>query len=101
MNMIIRRQFLAPSTACGFASVVTLLIAADTADAGVRTGGRIELATRNDVNGGAKPGHWGGVKPGQSGRGGGRSRSALFHSAVASERPSGFGVVVAGQTVPG
>lgn len=53
MNMIIRRQFLAPSTACGFASVVTLLIAADTADAGVRTGVRIELATRND----SVPGH--------------------------------------------
>lgn len=62
---------------------------------------RIRLLEESGVNGGAKPGHWGGVKPGQSGRGGGRSRSALFHSAVASERPSGFGVVVAGQTVPG
>jgi len=47
MNMIIRRQFLAPSTACRFASVVAPLIAADPADAGVRTG-EVELATRND-----------------------------------------------------
>ena len=39
------------------------------------------------VNGGRNPGHWGGVKPGQSGLGGGRSRSAPFDSAVASERP--------------
>ncbi|MGO4562611.1 hypothetical protein [Rhizobiales bacterium 3FA27D7] len=48
MNMIIRRQFLAPSTACGFASVVAPLIAADPADAGVRAGEQVELATRND-----------------------------------------------------
>ena len=34
-------------------------------------------------------------------RGGGRSRSAPFDSAVASERPLGFGVAVGGQTVPG
>lgn len=53
------------------------------------------------VNGGAKAGHRGGVKAGQSGRDGGRSRRALFDSAVASERPSGFGVVVAGQAVSG
>src|SRR6202022_2184040 len=47
--------------------------------------------SKENVNGGAKPGHWGGVKPGQFGHGGGRSRSALFNSAVASERPGGFG----------
>jgi len=53
------------------------------------------------VNGGRNPGHCGGVKPGQCGRGGGRSRSAPIGSAVASERPAGLGVVVGGQTVPG
>lgn len=52
MNMIIWRQFLAPSTACRFASVLAPLIAADPADAGVRTG-EVELATRND----GVPGH--------------------------------------------
>jgi hypothetical protein len=53
------------------------------------------------VNGGRNPGHCGGVKPGQFGRWRGRSRSALFDSAVASERPVGFGRVVEAQTIPG
>src|SRR6476660_5767367 len=49
------------------------------------------------VNGGRNPGHWGGAKAGQFELGGGRSRSALFDSAVASERPVGFGRVVEAQ----
>ena len=53
------------------------------------------------VNGGRNPGHWGGAKAGQFELGGGRSRSALFDSAVASERPVGFGRVVEAQTIPG
>jgi len=46
--------------------------------------------TVEGVNAGAKPGHRGGEKAGQSRRGGGRSRSALSNCAVASERPSEF-----------
>ena len=53
------------------------------------------------VNGGRNPGHCGGAKAGQFELGGGRSRSALFDSAVASERPVGFGRVVEAQTIPG
>jgi len=53
------------------------------------------------VNGGRNPGHWGGAKAGQFELGGGRARSALFDSAVASERPVGFGRVVEAQTIPG
>src|SRR6476661_2614157 len=56
---------------------------------------------RYAVNGGRNPGHWGGAKAGQFELGGGRSRSALFDSAVASERPVGFGRVVEAQTIPG
>src|SRR6478752_4936695 len=62
--------------------------------------------TRSDcptagVNGGRNPGHCGGAKAGQFELGGGRSRSALFDSAVASKRPVGFGRVVEAQTIPG
>ncbi|WP_292618078.1 hypothetical protein [Nitrobacter sp. 62-23] len=39
------------------------------------------------VNGGAKPGHWGGVKAGQWGFGAGHSRSAL---SMAPQRASGL-----------
>lgn len=53
------------------------------------------------VNGGRNPGHWGGVKAGQSGRDRGRSRRALSNCAVASERPQGFGVTVVDQAVLG
>jgi len=53
------------------------------------------------VNGGRNPGHCVGAKAGQFELGGGRSRSALFDSAVASERPVGFGRVVEAQTIPG
>jgi hypothetical protein len=52
------------------------------------------------VNGGRNPGHCGGAKAGQFELGGGRSRSALFDSAVASKRPVGFGRVVEAQTIP-
>jgi hypothetical protein len=43
---------------------------------GLRNAGNPKIAY-TVVNGGRIPGHWGGVKPGHSGRGGGRSRSAL------------------------
>lgn len=59
------------------------------------------LGDQTLVNGGRNPGHCGGAKAGQFELGGGRSRSALFDSAVASERPVGFGRVVEAQTIPG
>ena len=68
----------------------------------IETGkGSDALDRRPDVNGGRNPGHCGGAKAGQFELGGGRSRSALFDSAVASERPVGFGRVVEAQTIPG
>ena len=64
-------------------------------------GHRVPSRHLGSVNGGRNPGHCGGAKAGQFELGGGRSRSALFDSAVASERPVGFGRVVEAQTIPG